>query len=779
MAQKIKNLFQKNTQPQTKRDNAGRFTSGTGGLKSVKKLPLRRMIPVIAVIALTGGFLVFQSMAAPPSGATWKLVWSDEFNGSSVDSSKWTPLKNSGYGSGNKQDECNRAENISVSGGTLKITAKNEVVKCGTKNPQGPDNTYYFTSGVLTTRAVEGQPVKMKYKHGYFETRFRMPKGNIFWGGAWLVGPNDGSTPGHPDYGEFDVSEPLSSRPETYIGTAHFACNRPNGEKFSCNSTGANMYNFTADSTSNSTSNWGYKVDSRQALNNFSGPGIYDYVTYGFEWDDKQIAWYVNGKKIRYIDVNANVYALQKDGSFRKEFNIEEKKGGKLVRPLSTVFNYDHSIILNLAVGGNMNTGERGTYTGNEVATGGYNYGNMVADFPAHLEVDYVRVYKKDGDGRPPIPPSKLQTPSGLKVVPAEKSAKVSWTKSSDTRANQYQVRYKTGSGGWTTSAKVSATDITISGLAQGAKYDFQVQALDSTGKNPASDYSVTVQATIPEPQPETTGLRAAYFGKGGYRTKPVYRTDRDINFNWGSDVPFAGHDADFSVRWSGKIIAPVSGTYTFTTRSDDGMNLWIRGSRIIESWKRQSVTEKSATVQLTAGQSYDIEVEYYDGGGAAVAQLYWQYPGQAKQIVPTNVLRPTANTGLSGRFYAKDVVLKRNDKQINFDWGTSKLGALLPADNVLVNWVGTVRVPTTGSYTFTSRSDDGFTLSVDGRIVVDDWSLHSARERSGTIRLEAGKEYAIYVAYYENTGSAVAQLYWSGPGIAKSIVPESALQSN
>lgn len=774
MALKIKKLFQKNTQPQTKRDNAGRFTSGTGGLKAVKKLPLRRMIPVIAVIALTGGFLVFQSMAAPPSNANWKLEWSDEFNGSTVDKSKWTVLKNSNYGSGNRQDECNRAENVTVSGGMLNITGKRETVQCVGNNPDGGNNTYYFTSGMVTTRRFDGEPLKFKYRHGYIEARIKSPRGNAYWPAFWLVGPNDGSTPGHPEYGEFDIYEGIGSRPDSFVGTAHFRCRDAAGKDFQCHTSHANAYNLKTGSISGSQSNWGYFVDSQTALNNYPGGGIYDFVTYGFEWDEKQIAWYVNGKKYRYMDDKGNIFAVNQEGSFVKQADMSNR--GNIASPLTTVFNYEKSIILNLAIGGNMTKGQKGGYTGNETATG-YNQGNLVGDYPGVMQVDYVRVYKKDGSGEPPLPPSKLAAPTGIKAVAAERSAVVSWNKPADGRVNQYQVRYKIGSGAWVTAPKTNALSTTISGLAQGTTYDFQVQSLDSTGKNPASDYSATVSATIPAPV--QTGLRAAYFPKGGFHRKAVYKTDPTINFDLGWAAPFAGAEADFHARWSGQIIAPVTGTYTFTTISDDGMNLWIGGKRIIESWKDQYLGEKSATIQLTAGQSYDILAEYYDSGAGATAQLLWQYPGVARQIVPTSALRPTVKTGLSGRYYSANGVIERNDKTIDFNWGAGALGNGVTADNALVNWVGTVAVPTTGEYTFTSLSDDGFSMHVDGQNIINDWTTHSPKENSGKIRLEAGKEYSVSAAYFEKTGNAVVRLYWTGPGIAKSIIPESAFKAN
>ena len=88
----------------------------------------------------------------------------------------------------------------------------------------------------------------------------------------------------------------------------------------------------------------------------------------------------------------------------------------------------------------------------------------------------------------------------------------------------------------------------------------------------------------------------------------------------------------------------------------------------------------------------------------------------------------------------------------------------------------GFVRVPASGLYTFYVTSDDGAELSVDGALVVSDPVPHSARERSGSIALEAGWR-PVELLYYENRSLAVLSLSWSGPGLAKAVVPASALR--
>jgi len=87
----------------------------------------------------------------------------------------------------------------------------------------------------------------------------------------------------------------------------------------------------------------------------------------------------------------------------------------------------------------------------------------------------------------------------------------------------------------------------------------------------------------------------------------------------------------------------------------------------------------------------------------------------------------------------------------------------------------GYVNVPSDGTYTFYTNSDDGSYLAIDGVVVVNNDGLHAALEKSGTIGLKAGK-HAISVGYFQQGGGSVLSVSYSGPGITKQVVPSSAL---
>ncbi|MCX7935467.1 MAG: PA14 domain-containing protein, partial [Planctomycetota bacterium] len=115
---------------------------------------------------------------------------------------------------------------------------------------------------------------------------------------------------------------------------------------------------------------------------------------------------------------------------------------------------------------------------------------------------------------------------------------------------------------------------------------------------------------------------------------------DAAIDFAWGDGAPLPGMNGDtFSVRWTGRLQPPVSGVYTFSTVSDDGVRLFLGGKPLIDNWTDHAETEDTASVQLEAGKQYEITVLYYENGGGATLRLLWSWPGHNKVAVPKEAL--------------------------------------------------------------------------------------------------------------------------------------------
>ena len=138
------------------------------------------------------------------------------------------------------------------------------------------------------------------------------------------------------------------------------------------------------------------------------------------------------------------------------------------------------------------------------------------------------------------------------------------------------------------------------------------------------------------------TGLTGQYFDNADFTMPKLTRTDPTVDFVWGLGSPSSLVGADtFSVRWTGQIEAPASGTYTFSTVSDDGVRLWVNGQLLVNNWTIHAATENSGTIFLSAGQKVAVRMEIYENGGDATARLLWSGPGIAKQVVPQSRLHP------------------------------------------------------------------------------------------------------------------------------------------
>ena len=139
-------------------------------------------------------------------------------------------------------------------------------------------------------------------------------------------------------------------------------------------------------------------------------------------------------------------------------------------------------------------------------------------------------------------------------------------------------------------------------------------------------------------------GIRGQYYRNSDLSGAAVInRIDPQIDFNWGATSPDALLPVDdFSVRWSGELEVPFSEVYTFYTNTDDGVRLWVADQLIIDLWTdRRAPTEARAAIELAGGQRYPIVMEYYQGNadGDAVAQLSWESPSIARQIIPQGAL--------------------------------------------------------------------------------------------------------------------------------------------
>ncbi len=244
------------------------------------------------------------AVATPDSGLPavpgYTLTWHDEFDGTTLDTTKWGfETGAGGWGNGELEYYTDRVENAAVAGGVLRINALQEAYT-------GPKGSAAYTSARLLTRG------KFDQKLGRFEARMKLPAGQGIWPAFWMLGSDIG-TSGWPGCGEIDVMENIGRPAEQSIAYATIHGPDQAGHDY----------------------NGGAGIGSRATLT--TGRFADDFHTFRVDWEPGIIRFFVDGAQT--VDATTG-----KPKDLRK---------ADLPAGWSWVFD-DHAffMILNLAVGG-------------------------------------------------------------------------------------------------------------------------------------------------------------------------------------------------------------------------------------------------------------------------------------------------------------------------------------------------------------------------------------------------------------------------------------------
>lgn len=232
----------------------------------------------------------------PQTKGNWKLVWNDEFNGKSLDETKWGFQLGTGSqygleGWGNNELQYYTKENASVKKGNLVIEARKEA-----KGGMG------YTSSRIRTM-TEDEQVLYAPTFGRIEARIQVPVGNGIWPAFWML-------PAVDKYGvwaasgEIDIMEIKGRLPNRTYGTVHF------GQSWPGNKSSGAMYKYP---------------DEKDART---------FHEYALEWEPGSLRWYVDDN---LFYETSSWYALDGEGN---EFDYPAP------------FDVPFYIVLNLAVGG-------------------------------------------------------------------------------------------------------------------------------------------------------------------------------------------------------------------------------------------------------------------------------------------------------------------------------------------------------------------------------------------------------------------------------------------
>ena len=149
-------------------------------------------------------------------------------------------------------------------------------------------------------------------------------------------------------------------------------------------------------------------------------------------------------------------------------------------------------------------------------------------------------------------------------------------------------------------------------------------------------------------------------------------------------------------------------------------------------------------------------------GNGTGLLGQYWS---NTPAVVFSNVNFATAAT------------LTRTDAVVNFNWSGTPPSAAVGQTNFTTRWTGCVQPQFTESYTFTTVADDGVRLWVNGQLLINDWTPRTnSTTNSGATTLNAQQLYNVRLEYFQNTGSASAQLSWSSASTALGVIPQTQL---
>lgn len=355
----------------------------------------------------------------------------------------------------------------------------------------------------------------------------------------------------------------------------------------------------------------------------------------------------------------------------------------------------------------------------------------------------------------------------------------------------------------------------------------FRAIASNSAGSATSNAATLTVTganrapvATITAPAVGTTyagGTTISYAGTG---SDPEDGGLPAARFTWRVDLHHDSHTHPFVAETSGA----TSGSFAIPTSGETSANVFyrivlrVRDSAGATAIATRDVLPRKANLTLASspsglgllldGQPVTapttvtgvVGIQRTIGapgtqtsGAVAWAFDSWSDGGAATHAIST----PSANTtytavyrvasgnagsgsGLTATYWDnRDLTgtsVARIDPTVNFNWGGGSPASGIAADTFSARWSGEIQAQFSQAYTFHVRADDGVRLWANNQLLVDKWIDQGATEWSGTITLSAGVRYPIRLEYYENGGSAVAELRWSSASTPKSVVPRSQL---
>ncbi|WP_299296184.1 glycoside hydrolase family 16 protein [uncultured Erythrobacter sp.] len=288
-------------------------------------------------------------VVAPVDAQSWELVWSDEFDGTELDGTKWAP-EESCWGGGNNERQCytDRPENIVLEDGFLHLKARKETFTGPDRPPEiaedpNPQVTQEYTSGKIRTRGLHS------WKYGRIEVRAKVSAGQGMWPAVWMM-PEEAHYGSWPLSGEIDILEAVN------IGAACDECEGDVGENRT-----VSALHFGEAWPKNS------HVDQKSPLPDLALPSD-EFHTYAVEWGEGLIRFLVDDRVH---------FTVPKEEWFTGSPDAEGNPNAPFDRPFY--------VMANLAVGGKWpeESNEKGLAD---------------SSIPNQFTIDWIRVYQCHDD---------------------------------------------------------------------------------------------------------------------------------------------------------------------------------------------------------------------------------------------------------------------------------------------------------------------------------------------------------------------------------------------
>jgi hypothetical protein len=231
-------------------------------------------------------------------------------------------------------------------------------------------------------------------------------------------------------------------------------------------------------------------------------------------------------------------------------------------------------------------------------------------------------------------------------------------------------------------------------------------------------------------------------------------------SLNFGANWFPNGLTSDFGADIFANISVAAAGSYTFSTTSDDGSLLFVDGQLVVNNNNYQGPTQRTGSVFLSAG-THLLEVQYFQGLGGDYLSV--PLPSGVTYVDPSMEAPLNIYSSLSPVTSTYPAVLPGDTfigtiPTVNLDYGTLYGGAnwfpFGEQDNFVAEMQGFFYVASSGFYTFSTTSDDGSWLFIDGSMVVNNGFFQGFSQRTGTVFLNAGY-YPFDLQYFQGGGGA------------------------